>query len=64
MTTIAARPMQADEARRIRQRKQRVSRALVYIFVYVMAFVSLIPFLWMVDTGLLWVTQKLLGTGG
>jgi preprotein translocase subunit SecE len=32
---------------------------VVFVFVFVMAF-----FLWMVDVGLLWVTQKLLGTGG
>jgi preprotein translocase subunit SecE len=32
---------------------------VVFLFVFVMAL-----FLWMVDVGLLWVTQKLLGTGG
>ena len=31
----------------------------VFAFVFVMAL-----FLWVVDVGLLWVTQKLLGTGG
>ena len=32
---------------------------VVFLFVFVMA-----AFLWFVDVGLLWVTQKLLGTGG
>jgi preprotein translocase subunit SecE len=32
---------------------------VVFLFVFVMAL-----FLWVVDVGLLWVTQKLLGTGG
>ena len=32
---------------------------VVFVFVFVMAL-----FLWAVDAGLLWVTQKLLGTGG
>jgi len=31
----------------------------VFLFVFVMAL-----FLWVVDVGLLWATQKLLGTGG
>jgi preprotein translocase subunit SecE len=30
----------------------------VFLFVFTMAL-----FLWLVDTGLLWITQKLLGTG-
>ena len=32
---------------------------VVFLFVFLMAL-----FLWVVDTSLLWVTQKLLGTGG
>jgi preprotein translocase subunit SecE len=32
---------------------------VVFLFVFAMA-----AFLWIVDVGLLWVTQKLLGTGG
>ena len=41
-------------------RKETIqTTGVVFLFVFVMAF-----FLWMVDVGLLWVTQKLLGTGG
>ena len=32
---------------------------VVFLFVFTMAL-----FLWIVDTGLLWITQKLLGSGG
>jgi preprotein translocase subunit SecE len=32
---------------------------VVFAFVFVMAI-----FLWMVDAGLLWITQKFLGQGG
>jgi preprotein translocase subunit SecE len=32
---------------------------VVFVFVFTMAL-----FLWLVDTGLLWITEKLLGTGG
>jgi preprotein translocase subunit SecE len=32
---------------------------IVFVFVFVMAM-----FLWLVDAGLLWVTQRLLGQGG
>ena len=36
-----------------------IAVALVFAFVFVMAI-----FLWMVDAGLLWITQKFLGQGG
>ena len=43
-----------------RRRKETLqTTGVVFLFVFVMAL-----FLWVVDTGLLWVTQKLLGTGG
>ena len=32
---------------------------VVFVFVFTMAL-----FMWIVDTGLLWITQKVLGTGG
>jgi preprotein translocase subunit SecE len=32
---------------------------IVFAFVFVMAFM-----LWMIDAGLLWITQRLLGQGG
>jgi preprotein translocase subunit SecE len=51
-----------EEAKRVvwPSRKETLqTTGVVFLFVFVMAF-----FLWMVDIGLLWVTQKLLGTGG
>ena len=51
-----------DEAKRVvwPSRKETLqTTGVVFVFVFVMAL-----FLWMVDTGLLWITQKLLGTGG
>jgi preprotein translocase subunit SecE len=51
-----------DEAKRVvwPSRKETLqTTGVVFVFVFVMAL-----FLWMVDAGLLWVTQKLLGTGG
>ena len=51
-----------DEAKRVvwPTRKETLqTTGVVFAFVFLMAF-----FLWMVDTGLLWVTQKLLGQGG
>ena len=51
-----------EEAKRVvwPSRKETIqTTGVVFLFVFVMAF-----FLWMVDVGLLWVTQKLLGTGG
>jgi preprotein translocase subunit SecE len=43
-----------------RRRKETLqTTGVVFLFVFVMAL-----FLWVVDVGLLWVTQKLLGTGG
>ena len=51
-----------EEAKRVvwPTRKETLqTTAVVFGFVFVMAF-----FLWLVDSGLLWVTQKLLGTGG
>ena len=51
-----------DEAKRVvwPSRKETLqTTGVVFLFVFVMAL-----FLWMVDAGLLWVTQKLLGTGG
>jgi len=50
-----------EEAKRVvwPSRKETLqTTGVVFLFVFVMAF-----FLWLVDTGLLWVTQKLLGTG-
>ena len=51
-----------EEAKRVvwPTRKETLqTTGVVFLFVFVMAL-----FLWLVDTGLLWVTQKLLGTGG
>jgi preprotein translocase subunit SecE len=51
-----------EEAKRVvwPSRKETLqTTGVVFLFVFVMAL-----FLWMVDWGLLWVTQKLLGTGG
>ena len=51
-----------EEAKRVvwPTRKETLqTTGVVFAFVFVMAL-----FLWLVDTGLLWVTQKLLGTGG
>ena len=51
-----------EEAKRVvwPTRKETLqTTGVVFIFVFTMAL-----FLWVVDTGLLWITQKLLGTGG
>ena len=51
-----------EEAKRVvwPTRKETLqTTGVVFVFVFVMAI-----FLWMVDAGLMWVTQKLLGTGG
>ena len=51
-----------EEAKRVvwPTRKETLqTTGVVFAFVFVMAL-----FLWVVDYGLLWVTQKLLGTGG
>ena len=51
-----------EEAKRVvwPTRKETVqTTGVVFLFVFVMAL-----FLWLIDSGLLWVTQKLLGTGG
>ena len=51
-----------EEAKRVvwPSRKETLqTTGVVFLFVFVMAL-----FLWIVDTGLLWVTQKLLGQGG
>ena len=51
-----------EEAKRVvwPTRKETLqTTGVVFAFVFVMAL-----FLWMVDYGLLWVTQKLLGQGG
>jgi preprotein translocase subunit SecE len=51
-----------EEAKRVvwPSRKETLqTTGVVFAFVFVMAL-----FLWMVDYGLLWVTQKLLGQGG
>jgi preprotein translocase subunit SecE len=51
-----------EEAKRVvwPSRKETLqTTGVVFLFVFVMAL-----FLWIVDVGLLWVTQKLLGTGG
>jgi preprotein translocase subunit SecE len=51
-----------EEAKRVvwPTRKETLqTTAVVFVFVFVMAL-----FLWVVDASLLWVTQKLLGTGG
>ena len=51
-----------EEAKRVvwPSRKETLqTTGVVFLFVFVMAV-----FLWVVDAGLLWVTQKLLGQGG
>ena len=51
-----------EEAKRVvwPTRKETLqTTGVVFVFVFTMAL-----FLWVVDTGLLWITQKLLGTGG
>ena len=51
-----------DEAKRVvwPSRKETLqTTGIVFVFVFVMAL-----FLWGVDAGLLWVTQRLLGQGG
>ena len=51
-----------DEAKRVvwPSRKETLqTTGIVFVFVFVMAL-----FLWIVDAGLLWVTQRLLGQGG
>jgi preprotein translocase subunit SecE len=50
-----------EEAKRVvwPTRKETLqTTGVVFVFVFAMAL-----FLWMVDTGLLWVTQKVLGSG-
>ena len=50
-----------EEAKRVvwPGRKETLqTTGVVFVFVFVMAL-----FLWLVDTGLLWITQKLLGAG-
>ena len=50
-----------EEAKRVvwPTRKETLqTTGVVFLFVFVMAL-----FLWLVDTGLLWITQKLLGAG-
>ena len=50
-----------EEAKRVvwPTRKETLqTTGVVFVFVFTMAL-----FLWIVDTGLLWITQKLLGTG-
>ena len=51
-----------EEAKRVvwpTRKEALTTTGVVFLFVFVMAL-----FLWIVDTGLLWVTHKLLGTGG
>jgi preprotein translocase subunit SecE len=51
-----------EEAKRVvwPTRKETLqTTGVVFVFVFTMAL-----FLWVIDTGLLWITQKLLGTGG
>ncbi len=51
-----------EEAKRVvwPTRKETLqTTGVVFLFVFTMAL-----FLWAVDTGLLWITEKLLGTGG
>jgi len=51
-----------EEAKRVvwPSRKETLqTTGVVFLFVFVMAL-----FLWVVDAGLLWATQKLLGAGG
>jgi preprotein translocase subunit SecE len=52
----------SEEAKRVvwpSKKETLQTTGVVFVFVFVMAL-----FLWIVDTGLLWVTQKLLGQGG
>ncbi len=51
-----------DEAKRVvwpSQKETLQTTGVVFVFVFIMAL-----FLWFVDAGLLWITQKLLGQGG
>ena len=51
-----------EEAKRVvwPTRKETLqTTGVVFVFVFTMAL-----FMWIVDTGLLWITQKVLGTGG
>jgi preprotein translocase subunit SecE len=51
-----------EEAKRVvwpTRKETMQTTAVVFAFVFTMAL-----FLWGVDAGLLWITQKLLGTGG
>ena len=51
-----------EEAKRVvwPTRKEALqTTGVVFLFVFIMAL-----FLWMVDAGLLWITHRLLGTGG
>jgi preprotein translocase subunit SecE len=51
-----------EEAKRVvwPTRKETLqTTGVVFVFVFTMAL-----FLWLVDTGLLWITQKVLGSGG
>jgi len=51
-----------DEAKRVvwpTRKEAMQTTGIVFVFVFVMAL-----FLWLVDVGLLWVTQRLLGQGG
>src|SRR5687768_7807569 len=51
-----------EEAKRVvwPSRKETLqTTGVVFVFVFVMAL-----FLWIVDAGLLWITQKVLGAGG
>jgi len=51
-----------EEAKRVvwPSRKETLqTTGIVFLFVFTMAL-----FLWIVDSGLLWITQKLLGSGG
>lgn len=51
MTTMTIRRTQTEEIQQAqRRRKTRRGRVLLYIFVFAVAFVSLVPFLWMLDT--------------
>ncbi|HQZ45975.1 MAG TPA: preprotein translocase subunit SecE [Usitatibacteraceae bacterium] len=51
-----------DEAKRVvwpTRKESLQTTGIVFAFVFVMAML-----LWLIDTGLLWVTQRLLGQGG
>jgi preprotein translocase subunit SecE len=61
-TFVAFSRESAEEAKRVvwPTRKETLqTTGVVFAFVFVMAV-----FMWVVDTGLLWITQKLLGQGG